>query len=110
MFRLRTNSFLVLFAVVARAEDPEPLLSQATAAFEAQDYAKSAQLFEAAVKAGATAPEPPYSAACCYALLGKPDDAFAWLEKAIDMGMRNTDYLRDDANLKKGYLCDSTTP
>jgi len=100
MFRLRTHSFLVLFAVVARAEDHETLLSQATAAYQAQDYGKSAQLFEAAVKAGTTAPEPPYSAACCYALLGKPDDAFAWLEKAIDMGMRNTDYLRDDADLK----------
>ena len=59
MFRLRTHSFLALFAVVARAEDHETLLSQATAAFEAQDYANSAQLFEAAVKAGAAAPEPP---------------------------------------------------
>jgi len=31
MFRLRTHSFLVLLAVVARAGDPETLLSMATA-------------------------------------------------------------------------------
>lgn len=54
-------------------------IDPATTAYQARDYAKSARLYEAAVKAGAATPLPAYNAACCYAVLGKADDAFTSL-------------------------------
>jgi hypothetical protein len=70
------HSLLVILACAGRGEDPATLLAQATAAYQAQDYAGSAQLYTAAVQAGAATPLPAYNAACCYALLGRADDAF----------------------------------
>lgn len=100
MFRLRMCSLLVLFACAARAEDPATLIPQAAAAYQAGDYAKSAQLYEAAVKAGSTSPLPAYNSACCHALLGEADDAFTWLEKALDAGWRDVEHLRADTDLE----------
>ena len=82
MYRLVMCSLLVIQAWAGRDEDSAILLAQAGAAYEAQDYARSAQLYAAAVEAGAATPLPAYNAACCHALLGAADDAFTWLEKA----------------------------
>lgn len=40
-----------------------------------------------------------YNAACCYALLGKIDDAFAWLEKAAEYGWRKLSHAENDGDL-----------
>ncbi|MEE8169278.1 MAG: DUF6624 domain-containing protein, partial [Phycisphaerae bacterium] len=104
VFRLGTFALLASLAVAARAEDPATLISQATTAYQAGDYAKSARLNEAAVSAGATSSAPRYNAACCHALLGKADSAFVWLDKALDAGWRNVDHLKADGDFKSLHV------
>ena len=41
----------------------------------------------------------PYNAACVYAIEGKSDDAFRWLDKAIRRGFRLQQLLRNDPDL-----------
>ncbi len=74
-------------------------LAEANQAYADKDYAKAAAAFEAAAKAGATGSTVPYNAACCYALTGKADDAFTWLNKAIDAGWRDVNHLQADTDL-----------
>jgi beta-lactamase regulating signal transducer with metallopeptidase domain/tetratricopeptide (TPR) repeat protein len=40
-----------------------------------------------------------YNIACCYARLGDPNQAFAWMDKAIDGGLDIGSYLHDDRDL-----------
>jgi len=97
MLWLVTHSFLVFFAVAIQAEDSAALISQAAAAYEAQDYARAAKLYEAAIEAGPAALSSAYNAACCYARLGRADDAFTRLAKALDAGWRDVERLKADA-------------
>lgn len=90
---------LLLFCVARGADDPATLLSRAATAYQAEDFAKSAGLYEAAIKAGAGGAGPAYNAACCYARLGQVDDAFAWLDRAFEAGWRDVEHLRADSDL-----------
>lgn len=47
----------------------------------------------------ATAPAATYNVACVHALQGRPDDAFAWLEKAIAAGFADAELLATDSDL-----------
>jgi len=96
---LRPWTILILIAV-SQAEDPSRLIMRAMAAYDARDYSKSAQLYEEAIKAGAAVPVAAYNGACCYGLLGKPDQAFTLLAKAIDSGWRDVEHLKKDADLE----------
>ena len=40
-----------------------------------------------------------YNLACSYALLGRPDDAFASLDRAIECGFADTDHMQKDEDL-----------
>ncbi len=100
MPRLATVSLILLFPLVARAEDAAALNSQASTAYEAKEYARSAMLYELAIMAGASPRVPTYNAACCYALLGKTDDAFTWLAKTLDAGWRDVEHLRADTDFQ----------
>src|SRR5262245_32252531 len=91
----------LLMATAVFAQDAATLSVQANAAYAAKDYAKSADLYVEAVKAGAKGANAPYNAACCYGLLGKTDDAFTWLGKAIEAGWRDIEHLKTDADLDK---------
>ena len=91
----------LFFATVAAAEETGPVLAQAQAAYQSGDYAAAARLYEAAFSAAPTVPLPAYNAACCHARLSSADEAFAWLEKAIDVGWRDLDQLKGDADLER---------
>lgn len=54
---------------------------------------QKAATFEA-VRAGAS-----YNAGCAHALLGRPDEAFAWLGKALEAGFGNLQLLQTDPDL-----------
>jgi len=41
-----------------------------------------------------------YNCACSYALVGQKDEAFTMLRRAIQMGYRDFDHLKKDADLK----------
>ena len=100
MPRLITFALILLLPLVARAEDAATLNSQASTAYEAKDYARSAMLYELAIMAGASPRVPTYNAACCYALLGRTDEAFAWLGQSLDAGWRDVDHLRADTDFQ----------
>ena len=51
-----------------------------------------------------------YNIACCYAIKGDNDQAFAWLKKAVGAGFKNIEHLRTDrdlANLREDPRFDS---
>lgn len=100
MHRLISFALIVLLPLVTRAEDSATLIAQASAAYEAGDYARSAALYEDAIQAGASPRVPAYNAACCYALLGKTDEAFTWLDKSLDAGWRDVVHLRADTDFQ----------
>lgn len=100
MLRLLTFSLILLLPLAARAENAAALNSQATTAYQAKDYARSAVLYEDAIKAGASPRVPAYNAACCYALLGKTDEAFTWLGQSLDARWRDVEQLRADTDFQ----------
>jgi hypothetical protein len=72
--------------------------------YRAQRFAEAAGAFSHAVELGGTATfsQPPnnaYNVACCYARLGRRDDAFHWLERSLAMGFTGRDDIRGDEDL-----------
>lgn len=90
---------LVLFtaASIVLAQDLE---TQATNAYFAGDYARSAELFLKAIQAGSTDPTLAYNAACALALDGQADAAMEQLHAAIGNGYFNTGQLEKDPDLE----------
>jgi len=41
-----------------------------------------------------------YNIACLHALLGHPEQAYAWLAKAIDAGYSDADHMLEDEDFK----------
>ncbi len=67
----------------------------------AKDYRKAIAALEMSLELGAGYPfNTAYNIACSYAQLGEKDQAFKWLEKAMDMGYRNLQVVRIDTDLK----------
>lgn len=83
-------------ASAAAGQSPEELVRQATEAYTSKDYARSAGLFAAAVKAGADDPNVFYNAACSSALAGSADTAFNWLDRAVTAGFGDPAALEKD--------------
>lgn len=75
------------------------LYNQAVAAYSAKEYDKSIELGLAAIEKGAKKGTVPYHLACCYALTGRSDEAFAWLRRAIERGWTNAGHLKVDTDL-----------
>lgn len=89
--------FCAAMAIGLQAGNPTTFINQAKRAYDAKDYAKCAELYEAAVMAGARA-SAAYNAACCHALNGNAGEAFAWLDKAFDAGWRDVDHVIGDSD------------
>jgi tetratricopeptide (TPR) repeat protein len=67
----------------------------------AKDYRKAIAALEMSLELGAGYPfNTAYNIACSYAQLGEKDQAFKWLERAMDMGYRNLQVVRIDTDLK----------
>jgi len=77
----------------------EELLQEGNAAYQRNEYAKSAKLLQEAVAKGARESSVIYDAACSTALAGDKETAFQLLDKAIASGWRNTDHLKRDSDL-----------
>jgi len=74
--------------------------SKAKAAIDAKEYASAAQQYERIYAIDPTIVESSYNAACAYALAGKTDLAFHWLEKSFIAGYTNLDHLKKDSDLE----------
>ena len=88
-----------LAAVPAPAQDAGTLSRQAFEAYLQKDYPRSADLFAAAIEAGADDPDSLYNAACASALAGRPQVAFGLLERAVAAGYGNVENLKKDPDL-----------
>lgn len=106
---LRHSHFLKLFGIAfltasflagAAARASQDLEKQATAAYRAGDFARSADLFVQAIKAGNSDPIMAYNAACSLALSGQYDAAMTQLHAAIVAGFFNTDQMQRDPDLE----------
>lgn len=75
------------------------LVKAANEAHSKKEYVQAAKLFEEAVAKGAHDLDDYYNAACAYALAGNKDKAFAWLDKTMQAGWRNSDHLKRDSDL-----------
>lgn len=66
----------------------------ANAAYEAKQWDRCGELY---AQIGGKDAE--YNAACCFALAGKTEPAFAALERSIGAGLRSVDHVKQDADL-----------
>lgn len=74
---------------------------QATTAYESKQYQRCAELWmrSAAGRPHGTSSDAHYNAACCHALNGQVDLAFASLEHALGAGFRDQAHLMGDSDL-----------
>lgn len=77
----------------------EDLIKDGKTAYDRNEYAKSAGLYQEAVAKGARESSVIYDAACSTALAGDKETAFQLLDKAVAAGYRNTDHLKRDPDL-----------
>src|SRR5436190_16104028 len=79
---------------------PGLMRQQALAAYAHKDYAACAERFAQAARLDKKeAFEDAYDAACCLALAGEQNAAFAALERATGAGLRDVDHLNRDPDL-----------
>ena len=75
------------------------LAGDAWAAYQRKEYARSAELYEAAVAKGAVDSETLYNAACSLALAGEKAKALDFVLRAARAGFRNAEHLERDTDL-----------
>jgi tetratricopeptide (TPR) repeat protein len=98
----RDLAFEIQFYEAILAEDPEfveALVQLAEAYTKAGLHDKG---LETDLKLAALRPDDPtvhYNLACSYALAGKRDEALAALERAIELGYRDVEFLMQDEDL-----------
>lgn len=83
-----------------RKAEAREFFSKGVLAYSNKNYEKAIELYEQAMERGLRSPEGPYNKACCEALLGKSDAAFASLGQAIERGWRNIEHMKSDDDLK----------
>lgn len=86
-------------APAAEPQEVQALVRQATEAYRAQDYARSADAFAAAIAAGGEDAALYYNAACAAALAGRKDIALERLRQAVAAGYTEVDAIRADTDL-----------
>ncbi len=80
-------------------EQINALYQQSNTALQEKRYAEAAENFSRVFSLNATINDAAYNAACAYALLGKPDQAFTWLEKAMQAGYLDVAHTKQDSDL-----------
>jgi hypothetical protein len=80
------------------AQPAPPDRAAATEAYNAKQFRRCAEMY-AALAVTSKSQDDYYNAACCYALDGSRDDAFAMLERANAAGFRDETHLLRDTDL-----------
>lgn len=100
---LLATAFGLVGAIAApvRADDDyEKVARQVRRAYDAHDYKKALELSEKLHEMRPKDVAPIYNIGCMHCLLGHKDEAFKWLEKAVDAGYRDAGYMAEDYDLK----------
>ena len=84
----------------AKLIEARRLVVEASTALAEKDCAKAAGLYARAVDAGAMSSTTSYNVACCFALQGRADDAFQYLDFAIEMGWTDVEKLNEDPDIE----------
>jgi beta-lactamase regulating signal transducer with metallopeptidase domain/Flp pilus assembly protein TadD len=88
------------FVLVAnRKESGSAAYARAKELYDDDLYLEAAEAYRKAVDLGYREDTAAYNAACSYALAGRKDDAFTWLNKAMELGFDVGSYLRRDDDL-----------
>ena len=74
-------------------------MTQALAAYNRKDYARSSELYVQAIAAGSDDQTAAYNAACAFALAGNKEQAFSYLSRAVETQAAPVDQLEKDADL-----------
>jgi carboxyl-terminal processing protease len=101
---------LCSFPCIARGQSYQPidvskvqlvndLYAEADSASTAHHYAKAGDLYAQAIGAGFELAELAYAAASSYALAGDKDRAFAYLGRALELGLATPDQVKSDSGL-----------
>lgn len=69
-------------------------------------HAEAADAWQRAVELGYRPAGQMYNVACAYSKMGKPDEALAWLEKALLAGFSNEEALKNDSDLESLHSLD----
>lgn len=75
------------------------LFYEAKRAYNDKNYKESAQMYEEGIKMGTIDGGTFYDAACSFALIGYKEKALTYLEKAIDNGYHNFEWMKGDSDL-----------
>src|SRR6478735_200438 len=95
---MRARIVLVILGCMLTPGAARADVAQAAAAYKAKQWTRCAELWLGVGKDLKNA-DPPYNAACCFALDGKKDKAFAQLDRAVAAGLRDLDHLQKDGDL-----------
>jgi C-terminal processing protease CtpA/Prc len=81
------------------ADSADALAAQAISAYSAKDFARSADLFDAAIAAGGKEGTLYYNAACAHALAGRREQALDRLASALAVGYGDPEQMQKDSDL-----------
>jgi hypothetical protein len=71
------------------------------ARYESKEYREAIAAHAKALELRAGYPHnAAYNIACCHALLGEKEQALDWLQRALDLGFRRLQHVRDDEDLR----------
>ncbi len=92
------NASKIAFAA-NRKESGSAAYERAKELYGDDHFLEAAEAYRKAVELGYREDTAAYNAACSYALAGRKDDAFTWLNKAMELGFDLESYLRKDDDL-----------
>jgi hypothetical protein len=100
----RLFSFCFLFFLTGwldtvSAQDADSLLHRAYTAYEQKHFVEGAILIERAISAGANDSHVLYNAACLFALSGRKEKAWYYLEKSLANGFDQFEQMQKDSDL-----------
>jgi hypothetical protein len=94
--------FLFLPFVVGQpviAQSVDSLAEKAWNAYEQKHFVEAATLFELAISTGTKNPIHYYNAACCFALSGRKQKAWNYLEQSVALGYHDAVHMQQDSDL-----------
>jgi hypothetical protein len=81
------------------SQSSDSLVQKAYAAYQQKRFVESAVIIERAITAGVSDPVVYYNAACFFALSGRKEKAWYYLEKSIHTGYQDVAHMQKDSDL-----------
>ncbi len=103
--RMVLACLLLIPCMLASGEDEQAearqFITEGMSAYSQKHYAEAIEPFKKAFVLRPTYSAIAFNISCCYAMIGEHDSAFAWLEKAIELGVYKFDDDEDLAPLRE---------